>query len=262
VLEVLAHQVESQLEIRKSNLKLSRMNNIKKNVMSLVAHDIRGAFSSFFGFSRILSKKIADSEFESDLKSMGLHLSSSSKQVLQVLDELLQWSESQMGSEPVKCADIDVSIALEGALALCHEAAELKEVELRVIASMPLQAHVNIGVTEAIIRNLVSNAIKFSPRKGVVELDFHQVGNNVILSVRDYGSGIPLEQQASLFKVDIGSGLSNGSQNGLGIGIGLCHALALSQKSRIWIDASITDGCKMCFSLCLSYADSTTQIGG
>lgn len=249
VLKVLARQVESQIELRQRNIHLARMNATKKDTMAIVAHDLKGAFSSVFGFSRLLAKKMQDKKLESEMQAMGLRLTSCASEVVKLLDELLRWSESEMDSVKAEMSDYDPAISVKSCLDLFAETAQMKDISFKSTLPEGLTVFTNQVITTTILRNFISNALKYSYKGGTIEIGADRAPHETVLYVRDFGKGMPVEVREVLFKAPQSSEPGTDNETGLGIGLSLCRSMALSQQSRVWVDSGVTDGSKMCLSI-------------
>ncbi len=250
-LEIIARQVESQLEIRLANLNLKKLNQTKKNIMTLVAHDLKGSFASVLGFSKIMAKKLDSFEEAIELRKMGHHLIASANDVFKLLDELLQWTEIQMGNSKIQPHKFHLVKDLKECVDLFIDVAQAKEITIKMSIPSEVEVYADPSITKTVLRNFLSNAIKYSPRSSVIEVGVDQVENQkfVVLWVRDYGAGMPPAIKRALFSYMRKSRPGTEDELGHGIGLSLCKSIARQQESDLWVDDQVTKGCKMCLSI-------------
>ncbi|HBF09470.1 MAG: histidine kinase [Gammaproteobacteria bacterium] len=250
-LEIIARQVESQIEMRRKNIKLEKLNQVKKNIMSLVAHDLKGSFTSVLGFSRIMAKKLDTMDTARDLHSMGQHLISSANDVYKLLDEMLQWTEMQMGQSEPLLKRFDLAEEVSSCANLFTEIARVKNIDIQISVPKATFVYADPSITKTVLRNFLSNAVKYSPKSSRVEigLDQNDAGPDLHLWVRDYGAGMPEVLKQTLFKSAQVSQPGTENEQGHGIGLSLCAAIAEQQDSNLWVDDTIIHGCKMCLSI-------------
>ncbi len=231
-------------EIQQINKKLTELNVSKDKLISIIAHDIKSPFSGIIGFSKLLEEDAAIFDVSEIQKYAGM-IHSSASQVLELLETLLQWAKVQQGSITFNPVSIILNEMTARVFSLLNENARLKEISLlsRIPANMAVFADENMVYT--LIRNLVTNAIKFTPDGGKVEIaaqaNTPEFENKILVSVSDNGVGIKQEYIDKLF--DIGSSyVARGTRNekGSGLGLILCKEFVEKHGGILWVE-SISD---------------------
>ncbi len=246
-LQTLAKQVISQLELRVQNRRLQRLNQQRDKLYALLAHDLRSPFNGIMGLSRILSQNIQRLTPEK-IADAARGILTSSVQVYQMLDELLQWSQFSLGSLQVKPARQKLWPLVEESLTLVRSAAEVKQVEIDNQVPHDLEALQDATISKMVLRNLLANAIKFAPPGSRVTLACEQQGPETWVSVQDQGPGVPPALAERLFHNSVSSQTGSAGEMGLGMGLMLCHQFQTLQNGRLWLDSD-SPGARFVFSL-------------
>lgn len=247
-LNALSRQVVGQLELRSHARKLERLNSAREKVFSVIGHDLRSPFNSILGFARTLAAK-ADRIEPKEVESMARYILSSSLNVYQLLDELLQWSQQQLGAYSSKLARHDIRELVESDLELIDDALNLKDLFIKVQAPEKIKVLADATLAKTVIRNLVANAVKYSPEHGEILIAVTELADDVQVSVQNSGAPMPKELRDMLFQGPVESGLGTKGETGHGIGLGLCYEFMKMQGGRIWLDESYAEGTRIFFSL-------------
>jgi two-component system sensor histidine kinase ChiS len=243
--EDLTHALEKRVEKRTEEL--SRANLVKDKLFSIISHDLRSPLNSLRGLLDLTNKDgITPNEIKLLLPSIRQNLNGS----LQLLDNLLNWASSQMKGVKTKAEQFKLTPIIEENLNLYKTIAKNKDVKLinRVASQVEVIADANI--TKLIIRNLVSNAIKFTSSGGKVEITAVLTGEEVEICVSDTGVGVPEEFKERIFQIDINR-TTPGTNNEKGTGIGLLLVKEFVEKNngRLWLESEKDKGSKFKFNL-------------
>ncbi|UTA47184.1 GAF domain-containing sensor histidine kinase [Simiduia sp. 21SJ11W-1] len=247
-LKTLAKQVVTQLELRLHNRRLIKLNKNREKMFAVIAHDLRAPFNSILGFSRRLSSK-ADAAKPERVVEMSNSILNAATNVYQLLDELLQWSQQRMGAYSLQLQNLPLSELVNADLQLLGDALPLKSLTLTQEVPPELEVRADSTLTNTVLRNLLANAIKYSPKGGEITLHAEHLGGEVVVSVTDQGPGIDAELAGKLFTGPVESQLGSYGEHGHGIGLGLCYDFVRMQHGRIWLDRDYTAGTRICFTL-------------
>ena len=247
-LKTLANQVISQLELRLHNRRLTRINQDRENMLAAISHDLKSPFNVILGMSKRLAQR-AETLDASMISQVSKNVLNSSMQAYQLLDELLQWSQSRMGAIEVKKSVVDLNVLISSAIEIIESAALAKNVEINNTIAGGITALLDPTLTKVIIRNLVSNAIKYSPENSSIKISAKLNTEHCELSVQDSGDGIDKELSYRLFDSTVESNDGSIGEKGHGLGLRLCAEFIKLQNGKIWVDDQYKDGAKIIISL-------------
>ena len=221
----------------------------KDRFLSILGHDLRNPLSGVQTVAELLVNRYDDLGDEERRKFAGLVLEGS-RQSLELLHSLLMWIRSQTGRMPHKPDLIDLHSSAEETISLVHGLAERKQITLASSVSRGTQAFADANMVLTVLRNLVTNAVKFTPRGGQVELSVEASDGQVAISVTDSGVGIEAANLAKLFRIDEHlSDRGTEEEAGSGLGLILCKELVEKNGGRIWARSTRGEGSRFTFTL-------------
>jgi K+-sensing histidine kinase KdpD len=247
-LSTLAKQVVSQLELRLHNRHLQRMQKDQQQIFAVMSHDLRSPFAGILGLSKILHKK-ADTLKPERMALMADAILESSLKVYQLLDEILQWSCNQLGAVQVELSPTLLDPLIIETLDLMEESFVLKNLNIKYENNLNAVAMADVNLTKTIIRNLLANAIKYTPEQGAIHIETQSIGGEVQLVITDTGKGVPQEIQDKLFSVNVASQSGARGESGHGLGLSLCGDFARKQQGYLSLDQDYKDGAKLTLHL-------------
>ena len=220
----------------------------KEKLFSVIAHDLKSPLSAFSSMSSTLAENI-DAFQKEQVVTYLKKFEKSSQNLSELLNNLLQWSMSQTGSLSVHPETLDIKQAMENAVKPLTDLAESKGVKLS-IESDELKATADSKMVETVIRNLVSNALKFTEKGGEVNVSSKQEGNQVFISVKDSGIGMDMEEASRLFNVKYDpSKIGDHEEKGTGLGLILSKELVEKNLGIIGVDSKKDKGSTFYFTL-------------
>lgn len=226
----------------KSETALQELNATKDKFFSIIAHDLKNPFHNLIGLSEVLIEDIDEYDHESIKEVLELILESSSKGYY-LLENLLEWSRSQTDRIRYAPQKINLTETTDESIELLYEIADNKKITLINRLDSNFEAYADENMIKTVIRNLVSNAIKFTNTMGTVKIYATESGNNYIYSVEDNGIGIDDENIEKLFKIDV-SFSSHGTkgETGTGLGLILCKEFVEKNNGKIWLESEVNKG--------------------
>jgi len=235
--------------LKENEALLRDLNATKDKFFSIIAHDLKNPFNTILGFSNILAEKVQGKNYESIEKYAGI-IQGSTQKVMDLLLNLLEWSRSQTGRLEYNPKLIEMIELIYEVTELANDAAQQKSISIS--RKLPNTATViaDKSMIESVLRNLISNAIKFTYPGGKIVVSVQQLQGEVMVSVSDNGVGMGKKTIEKLFRID--ENTSNpGTQNesGTGLGLILCKEFVEKHGGRIWVDSEVGKGSKFCFSL-------------
>ena len=231
---------------------LRNLNATKDKLFSIIAHDLRSPFNSIIGFSDLLAKhtkSTATPESEMYLD----FIQSSAKQTLTLLENLLIWAKSQTGQNPFNPIAVNLSMMIRYVVDLSRSAANLKKIELNFIETDQVEVFADINMLNTILRNLISNAIKYSHKQGVITISTRKHNEKAEIRITDTGVGMSIETLNGIFTIDTTittAGTAN--EKGTGLGLVLCKELIEVQGGTISARSEKGLGSEFCITLPLA----------
>jgi signal transduction histidine kinase len=240
---------EKETDIARQNELLREMNDSKDRLFSIIGHDLRSPLVSFKGFTHLLSNKAVNLSKE-DLKEFFVDLDKSVRNLSTLLENLLHWSLSQTGSIDFKPEVVDIANSLAENQNLLQDQARNKNIILVNECPANLTAFVHPQSINTVIRNLISNAIKFTKDGGTVTLRAHRVNGHVHISITDTGLGISEEVKKKLFKIGTKhSTPGTAAEKGTGLGLILCKEFVEKNGGAIGVDSTLGKGSDFYFTI-------------
>jgi signal transduction histidine kinase len=213
--ELLA-RVQTHLSLKKAQDDLKRVNSTKDKFFSIIAHDLKGPIGTM---DQLLDLMIRDIFSEEEKKNVIGQLSNSAKSTYELLENLLYWARGQDGSLSIKQSHFNLKECIESVINLFQTKLISKKVELKSsLEDISFEGDKNMISTA--IRNIVSNALKFSPQDSRVDLTLSFNENSIFIVIKDYGVGISEECLSKIFDVDSIT-TTRGTDNEKGSGLGL-----------------------------------------
>jgi signal transduction histidine kinase len=228
--------IENQHQhILAQNEQLEHLNTEKNKLMSIIAHDLRGPLSNIQNYLELVSEYGLDKEEREVVEGDLLKVTQST---LNMLSKLLVWSKSQMDGVTVKLSDLNLNDTLKNTLEMERIMALKKDIGLTYAIDETISVVADSDMLQLVMRNLVSNAIKFTPPGGRVDVSTKKINNECRISIADNGRGIPFEQQADIFSLKARSTFGTSNEKGVGLGLILCKEFTDQQGGRISFDST------------------------
>ena len=162
----------------------------------------------------------------------------STNSAMEMLSNLLHWSKSQMEGTNVNLLPVNLLTVLLGTLEMEKLHALKKEISLNYHIPPELKVMADIDMLQLVVRNLVSNAVKFTPQKGEINIDAQTEGNECKITVSDNGKGITADKQEKIFSIKSEAGYGTNNEKGVGLGLVLCKEFIERQGGRISFEST------------------------
>jgi len=237
---------EKNLELNANNDHLEKLNKNKTRFFSIISHDLRGPIANLIGLNDLIKTDIEERYAEGmdpEFSNMSDKLQKSATHVLNLLDTLMKWALKEEGSIPYKPEILRVDECLREN----HEVFRLQAASKNI--SLNYSAEENTGIRAdkngflTILRNLTSNALKFTPRGGSVKISATRSGEDILISIQDSGIGIQPENVKRLFLIDehkVNTGTEG--EKGTGLGLNLVHDFVRINKGEIHVESTPNQG--------------------
>lgn len=239
-------------EIKTKNINLNDLNQSRDKLISIIAHDLKSPFNSLLGFSRILEKDFDNLTKNQQKKYMSIvHVGLENTYVL--LDNLLIWSNSQGGHINFEPKKENLFLLSKETVDAINISAESKRMTIKNEIPYDIYADIDKGMFKTIIRNLLTNAIKFTPEKGEILLMAglgSEDHNYVEIKVTDNGTGVSEELRDKLFQIgETSSTRGTANETGTGLGLNICHDFVKMHGGNIWLESEVGKGSTFYFTL-------------
>jgi two-component system, sensor histidine kinase and response regulator len=239
----------SEEKLVQSEHQLREANATKDKFFSIIAHDLRSPFNSLIGFSELLYEDYDQFE-ESEIKEFINQIYISSVNSLKLLDNLLQWAKSQTGGIMAMAEQLEIANLVLETIGLLKSAANSKRIKIRTDLQQGCIAFADGSMIRTILRNLVSNAIKFTYPEGEIKIKSTILESNVRIEVSDNGMGIREIDQELIFKVDQKfRSLGTANEQGTGLGLILCKEFVEKNGGEIGLESFEGKGSTFFFTL-------------
>ena len=229
------------LALKESNEQLSEANALKDRFFSIVAHDLRGPVAGMASLTEEVVRSF-ESFPPNEVREIFETMRTTSRGLAGMLENLLEWARLQTGKidyHPRNLAPVTVATHLVEAFS---SAAHSKNISLTVRCTDAVRCYGDEYMTRAIVENLISNAVKFTPHGGKVDIECG-AEHMVFIRVRDTGVGIPAEKIGSLFDVDNRlRSVGTAGERGSGFGLALCKELAERQGGSVQVESRVDQG--------------------
>lgn len=240
---------EAERTLKENEIRLSELNATKDRLFSIVAHDLRNPFNSILGFSNLIVNLIQERDY-AEIERYAQIIQDSSEQALDLLQNLLEWSRAQVGRLSFNPENVDLVTQIDLVAELLSSSAMQKSISIVLQMPASLFVFADKAMVSTIMRNLISNAIKFSFPGGLIEISAKKEDDQVVVSVCDYGVGIETDDIGKLFRKDkIYSTFGTQREKGTGLGLLLCREFIDIHNGKIWVESEKDKGSKFCFSI-------------
>jgi signal transduction histidine kinase len=201
---VLKKTSNQQLEDKNNALKelneqLNEANSSKTKLFSILSHDLRAPINSIFQFIN-LQKNYPKKLNEEDGKRHNEQILQSAENLMETMEDILTWSKSQMDSFSLKISKINVDELISNTITLHENFAEERQITIKKDCSTDLEIYTDVNFLKVVLRNIVSNGIKFTPAGGSIKISAEKQGDGVCFRIYDSGIGMSEEQIGSLFE--------------------------------------------------------------
>ncbi len=246
--ELLA-RVKTHLSLKHANEQLKELNAAKDKFFSIIAHDLKSPFNTLINGTRYL-KDYYDKMDKDTLDMIIDELHKSSKNMFLLLENLLEWARSQSGNISYKPEILNLYEIINGIVLLFTRNLNNKNIRIVNAVDPNLSVYADMNMIQTVLRNLCSNAVKFTPDGGTICFISSDKGNFVEITVSDTGIGIPEEDMGKLFRIDSKySRLGTAEERGTGLGLILCKEFVEKNCGTIHAESESGKGSRFVFTL-------------
>ncbi|KAB2870628.1 MAG: cyclic nucleotide-binding domain-containing protein [Bacteroidales bacterium] len=243
-------EIKKQKEVLELHRKeLESLNQTKDKFFAIIAHDLRNPFSTVLSLSELLAKEF--DTFEPDKMQLFIEqIYKYSNNTFNLLENLLQWSLLQTGRTVLRAKSGNIAELIHENIELLKGNAIQKKIELKWINPMDCYAFFDRNMITTVIRNLISNAIKFTPENGRIIVEVTADPEKYKVSVQDNGVGISDTDIAKLFRIDSNpSTIGTSQEQGTGLGLILCRDFVEKNGGKIAVESEVGKGSRFYFTV-------------
>ena len=239
----------AERKLYEQNMELRRVNAEKDKFFSIIAHDLRSPFNAIVGLSDILVGQIKEKDYDGIEEYADIIMKSSHK-AMDLLKNLMEWTQSQTGRMKYNPAPFDLALSINQVELLFSEIARRKLITIQKFLPSNIPVNADQSMISTVLRNLISNAIKFTGHGGTITISVFPDPDGLKVSVRDSGVGMSNERVKTIFQLDE-SYSTPGTENETGSGLGLILSKDLIDKhgGKLWVESKIGEGSIFSFSI-------------
>jgi signal transduction histidine kinase len=235
--------------LKQNEIHLNELNATKDKFFSIISHDLRSPFNSFLGLTQIMAEDLPSLTM-SQIQEIAASMSKSATNLFRLLENLLQWSKIQQGGILFNPQIVQLSVVVQESIEIIQGSAKIKEIEIVNETPETTMINADINMLQTILRNLVSNAIKFTAKGGKVNIIANSTDHTIEISVSDSGIGMTQTVIDNLFKIDVKTS-RKGTEGELGSGLGLllCKEFIEKHEGEIRVESKVKKGSTFYFTL-------------
>jgi len=248
--KTLRRNVAKQTEVlQNKTATMEKLNTTKDKLFSVIAHDLRSPFNSILGYSELLINR--KHEYSADKLEYFLKgIKSTAEKTLDLLDNLLCWAQSQTGQIKYQPEKIRLEEVIAQSVNFTTPSASIKNISLNHVPNHETEIHADRNMLKTILRNLISNAIKFTHPSGKVDIYSIHGKNEVEITVSDNGTGMDEDTRKNIFQADANiSSKGTENENGTGLGLILCKEFVETHGGKIWVESEPGKGSDFHFTM-------------
>jgi signal transduction histidine kinase len=255
-----AQLLRAEESLKKSEAQLRQLNADKDRFISILGHDLISPFNMLIGYSGLLLEDLRKLEIE-DIENQLIQINNAAQNTFKLLEELLIWARTQSGKIPFCPRDLNFRDICRDTLTTLSQIANTKNITINYLTAENLNVFADADMLKTVIRNLVSNAIKFTNSNGVIEINAEGRAEDVLVSVSDNGVGIEPENVLKLFDFSyVLSTTGTADEKGTGLGLFICKEFVEKHGGKIWVESEKGKGSEFKFTIPVSNAISSKQL--
>ena len=238
--------VHKALLLEEQTFALDEHNKVKDKLFSIISHDLK---SPLYALKNIFSNAQKFDLPAEEIKSMLPDIVNDLNYTTALMENLLQWAKWQMQSNSIHPQEIDVNKLVNESVQLLHLQAEAKKIKIKTKADLLVSAWADKNMISLVLRNLVSNAVKFTPEHGCIVVGINGSSSFVEVYVRDSGLGISKEAISKIYNDGFYTTNGTNDERGTGLGLMLCKEFLEKNDGHLIIESELGTGSTFSFTL-------------
>ncbi len=242
-------QRKTMLALQESETQLREINATKDKFFSIISHDLKSPFNGILGFSGLLIDQININDYDCVLEYAKI-IQQSSQRAMDLLTNLIEWSRTQSGHIEFNPEYVEIGQLINEV----YELANVSALQKSILLTKEITHHINVfidkGMIGSVLRNLISNAIKFSHTGGEITIKAELLDQNLKVTIIDEGVGVEHKNLDKLFRIgEIYSHPGTQGERGTGLGLILCREFIDMHKGKIWVESELGKGSSFIFTI-------------
>lgn len=240
---------QAEHDLKESERKLIQLNADKDRFISILGHDLKNPFNNLLGLSEILKADLHKLDID-EIEILTNQINKTVRSTYKLLEDILMWARTQQGKFPFKPQTLMISDICINILEALNPNAKAKNIAINCLTEEHISVFADVDMLKTILRNLVSNAIKFTNRGGAINLFAIQKESGITVTVSDNGIGIKPDNLAKLFDItQVISTKGTAKETGTGLGLLLCKEFVEKHRGKIWVESEVGRGSDFIFTL-------------
>jgi PAS domain S-box-containing protein len=239
----------SELKLQEYTSELGKLNTDKDQFISILAHDLKNPFFSMLGFLTLLSESVDEFSIE-EIKAQIDIVKNTAENTYSLLDDILIWSQAQSGKLPFEPHKLILNTVCSEVIAGMKLIADNKKIAIHYLNDEDINIGADADMLKTILRNLISNALKFTNNGGIIEISAEQTDSAVTISVKDNGNGIDPSLVSKLFDLtETKTTRGTKGETGTGLGLVLCKEFVEKHNGNLWVESELGKGSNFRFTI-------------
>jgi len=240
---------KAELLLEDQAKELQKLNLTKDKFFSIIAHDLKSPFNAIMGFSELMLQNYNDLDDATFIKGLKT-IESAGNHAFKLVENLLLWSKNQTKGNNFTPEWLSLNKQITESLILAESAIQNKELEVSFKQKQIFNIFTDRNMIDLVLRNLISNAIKFTHKKGKISVTISENDQEILTSISDTGIGISENKLATLFEINKPKNtLGTENEQGTGLGLILCKDFIENLGGKIWVESTLGKGSTFTFSL-------------
>jgi signal transduction histidine kinase len=245
---VLSQQKETNKNLTAKNKTISDISTQKDKFFSIIAHDLRGPFNGFLGLTELMAEDL-NSMSKEDMQFTAGSMRNSTINLFRLLENLLEWPRMEQGLIPFSPKENELNTVATECITTLRDVANKKKIKISTDIPEKKDIYADSNILHAVIRNLVSNAVKFTPKGGTIKIKAKENDKNTTISITDTGIGMSAKMVGNLFRLDEQTNRKETEDEpSTGLGLILCKEFVEKHGGKIWSESEEGKGSTFYFN--------------
>src|ERR1035437_6435859 len=231
--------LRAEQALKESEKQLLQLNVDKDRFISILGHDLKSPFNNILGLSEVLTEDIRKLNID-EIEDISNNINKSAIITNNLLEDILMWARTQQGKIPFKSQILNFRDICINILEILNSNANAKNIIINYSVPDAINIFADTDMLKTVLRNLISNAIKFTNSGGRININAEENSGNIIISVSDNGVGITPVNLAKLFDIsEVITTKGTAKETGTGLGLLLCKEFVEKHGGKIWLESEV-----------------------